>query len=1261
MSRRLEISYLIELMKKFILLIFTIATAFAVNDVQKEFIALNWHFVEVTHEKGLNNANFNPGNAVMIDENTSLPVFTKIYDLEVQNQEYKLVVENPKFEVWEDVTEIIQNSTIPDDIQVTTTRLKSGNTFRQQVQIGAVIKEGNQILKLKSFDLKRFPARTKSSKINNYTWKTESVLKDGKWLKISTNGKGIYKLPYSKLFDWGFSNPGNVNVFGSGALSLSENPANIEYDDLPQLAVWHGTSNGANCLFFFAPGAIKWRVDQNNEFFEHSLNDYATKGFFFLTEDVGGQKEVSLLPEITDSPTHEVSSFTDYRLYQIERYNLLPEGSGKQWFGDKFINSTTKNFGFELTDLAASDSISVKINAAARSSAASEMPVTINQTNVGEINFSRVETDEAYDIFADERNVRINPVVEGEQLDLVLKYFASNSNSEAWLDYIEINYRRNLKVNNEVLFFRDVESVGDGNVTDFTIQHNSPIRVFDVTDMHNVAEVTVQTSGNNSVMRMSTNTLKEFAAFNPDGNFPEPELIGEVENQNLHALETPEFLIITHPNFLNTANELADFHRTYDGMDVEVVKSAQVYNEFSSGTKNATGIRNFIKMFYDRQEQLKYVLLFGDGSYDNKGINPDSKNFIPTYQSRNSLNPTSSFLTDDYYVILDDNESVYNSAVDLGIGRIPASTTFQAELVMNKIRNYHASQALGNWRNIVSFIGDDEDGNLHMSQSEQLANGVNFNYKEFITDKIYFDAFMQETTPAGERYPGVTEAINQRVKDGVLILNYVGHANARFMADEHVLDVSNINSWSNSNSLPIFVTATCEFSRFDADDDSAGEYVLFNPSGGGIGLFSTTRLVYAWSNFQLSKSFYNHVFERDGNGEYYRMGDIMRLAKINTRNDIGTNKRNFSLLADPALRLSYPKYKVVTTEINQMNATSEADTIGALQKVSVTGYLADQFDNKLTDFNGEMIPTVYDKAIEMKTLGNAGANPMTFKVQENVIYRGLTSITNGEFTFSFVIPKDISYSLGQGKIVYYADNGEIDAHGAFENFFIGGSASEIADNQGPEIELYMDSPDFASGDRTSKNPTMIAYLSDENGINTVGTGIGHDITAVLDNDFSNVFVLNNFYQANIDDYTGGQIRFPFRNLSVGEHTLILKAWDVANNSTEVEITFVVTGDFEITDISNYPNPVSEYTFFQFEHNQSDETLDAIFEIYDQSGRQIDNFNLQVGSNGTTSNPVRWDLNNLQWRLQNGIYFYKITAQNNDGVITSKSGKMMVVH
>jgi hypothetical protein len=1243
-------------MNKYIILLLIVIAGFTANDVRREIIILDW---QVSNEPE-NSLGYTFRGAGYAYPGSQIPIYFNFFETQGNHTGFRFVIENPQFEEIENPDTDIFRENISEKPEIKTTVLRSNQTQKMEIQIPALIYQDGKLKLLKQFDLKRFPVPLKkAASTTAHYWKSESVLREGKWAKISISEKGIYKIPWTKLSEWGFSNPSQVKVFGAGGMILPEAPGNILYDDLPQVAVWHGKNNGTDCLFFYAPGTMEWEPDGTGRFFERRLNPYTSKGHFFLSEQGSAQKNIETMAEISHAATHQVTSFNAYALNETERFNLIQ--SGKQWFGDKFIHGSTRSYTFQVADAENSSNISLRINAAARSSSVSEMIISANQANLGTLNFERVSTSDNSSIYANERNARFSIPAQSGALDVVLKYFGSGTSPEAWIDFIELNYLQRLKTSgNEPLFFRDLSSVGQGNTIEFSIETNSSdIKVWDVTEVFHVKEVLLQKSGNQAKARRPASELREYVAFSPNGNFPEPELVGEVENQNLHALPTPEFLIISHPNFLTQSEELANFHRTHDGMRVEVVSSGKVYNEFSSGNKDATGIRNFIKMFYDRNQGLKYILLFGDGSYDNQNIKPGSTSFIPTFQSDNSLNPVGSFVTDDYFVMLDAGESVYNGAVDLGIGRIPAHTAFQADLVIKKIKDYHSPEALGNWRNIVCFIADDEDGNLHMNDSERLANQVNDNHAEFITDKIYFDAYQQITGPGGESYPEVTEAINQRVKDGVLVLNYVGHANDRFLADERVLDISHINSWSNTNNLPIFVTATCEFSRFDADDTSAGEYVLFNPNGGGIGLFSTTRLVFAYSNYLLSRSFYNVVFEKDQNGEHYRMGDIMRLAKINTINT--TNKRNFSLLANPALKLSYPKQRVITSTINGHNAAMVPDTLGALQRVSVSGFVADESGSKLNNFSGKIIPTVYDKAVKMRTRGNAGETPMEFKVQENIIYKGLAEVKNGEFTFSFVIPKDISYSLGKGKIIYYADNGEVDAHGAFENFVIGGSGSQITDNQGPNIELYLDSPDFIPGDKVSKNPMLLAFLYDENGINTVGSGIGHDITAVLNDDYSKVMVLNNYYQADIGDFTSGTIRFPLRNLPEGKHTLRMKAWDVANNSSEAEIEFEVTGNFFVSQALNYPNPVSDYTFFTFEHNQADATLEAIFEVFDLRGQRVDYFTTLVGSNGTISNPVRWDLAEAKIQMRSGIYLFRITAQNADGIITSTSGKMIVAH
>lgn len=1240
-------------MKKYLLLLFIVIVGFSVDDVRKEIITLEW---AETAGKLENEALIFFENVDSREFKSELPIYTRLYNLENTSKTFRFIVANPVFEEIETSAYNWNESDIKEELVFSSQVLNSKDSKKVELQIIPLKKQNGKVYRLTSFELKRIPNELKSAVIE-IEWKSNSVLSSGKWVKISTSGKGIYKIPYSKLVEWGFTNPSQVGVFGNGAALLSENPGEIAYDDVEQCAVWTNQNGGEDCLFFYAPGYIEWKATSEG-YFQHKLNDYATNGYFFLGEVGTSQKNIAKVNEPEDAVTNTTSTFDEVALHEDELNNVLPLGSGKLWLGDKFLKATTRSYNLNIANIDGTVPAKLKVNAAARSYLSSSMGISSAGTSFGNVDFSKVNTNDTYGLYASHKYkvFEINP--SNGSLNIECVYNAANSSAESWLDYIELNYRRNLEVVNDAIFFRDWKSVGDGNVVKFTVESAAAdTKVLDISDINNVKEISTSLVGSTLTAKCLADELKEYALFNASGNFTEPTFVEDVENQNLHGINTPEYIIISHSNFMNSAEDLAAFHRAYDGMSVEVVNVDKVYNEFSSGTKNATGIRNFIKMFYDRGNSLKYVLLFGTGSYDNKGIKENTQNFIPTFQSNESLYPTYSFVTDDYFVMLDADESVYKGSIDLGIGRITAATPYEAQLVVDKVKRYYEPEALGDWRNTVCLLGDDEDGALHMRQSEELADSINKNYSEFITDKIYFDAYVEQTTPAGDRYPDVNAAIDERVKDGVLILNYIGHANERFLAHEQVLTISEINSWSNTNQLPIFVTATCEFSRFDTDETSAGEYILLNPNGGGIGLFSTTRVVYASENFKLTKSLYSYIFKQDAQGEHYRMGDVMRLAKTNISS--GINKRNFSLLADPALKLSYPKYRVVTNTLNQQNAGGIADTIGTLQKITVTGHIADYFGNKLDDFDGELIPTVFDKAVEMETLGNKGETPMKFTVQENVIYKGRSSVKNGEFTFSFVVPRDISYSLGEGKIIYYADNGTEDAHGAYTNFLIGGDGSDIVDNQGPDIQLFLDSYDFESGDVTSKNPTLLANLSDENGINTVGTGIGHDITAVLDNDYSNVFVLNNYYQAEKDDYTKGTLQFPIRDLTVGKHTLRLKAWDVANNSSEVEVEFEVTGDFEINEISNYPNPVSDYTYFVIKHNQSDANLDVIFDIFDQSGRVIDRFQKQIGSSGGSTNPIRWDINESGVAATAGIYVYRAIVKNSDGIITSKSGKMIV--
>jgi hypothetical protein len=1237
---------------------FIFCLAFKGSDSSKSTHTINWH------ESGIDLSFLNVqtrvlgfDGAVYPDQEPYFPVFVQLFQSGA-NEIYIFEVLNPVFRKWEGNPNLLLGEGLSESIHLQVYHKKSGDDNYTEISFIPLIKKNDQVFLLEKFELKKSVSVQPTSIAKGVNWKTTSVLAGDKWVKIKTSQKGIYKIPYEKLSTWGFSNPSLVNAYGYGGYQLPESLNVDPIDDLVKVRTWHGKdASGKDCLFFFSTGNVAWQWDFASRSFIHSTNVYTRESFYFLSQQGNSAHIVEKAAETATTPTHTVVAFDDFMRHESEIVNLIK--SGKQWYGESFLRGTSRAVSIATPDPLAGTQAQILINTAGRSSGASFLDVTINGTKHTNIAFTPVNTGDETSLYADEKRRNYTAPIQNNRLDFSFSYAAGNNLSYAWLDYITVNWKRQLRFSGDELYFRSTENLGPLTISKYQIEGAvAGSRVFDITNPSSIFEVPATLQGSQlSFIRPGT-SLREYVVFRPTGNFSEPDLVGEVPNQNLHGLDVPDFLVITHPDFIGASETIADFHRNYDGMSVEVVTTTQVYNEFGSGSPDATAIRNFIRMFYDRSKKIKYVMLVGDGSYDNRNILNGNRAFVPTFQSDNSLVPTSSFVSDDYFVILDQGESVYNGTVDLGIGRLPVSTRYEAEIVSRKILNYYSPEALGLWRNIVCFIGDDGDNGLHMSDSESLANMVNNNHREYQTEKIYFDAYPVSSTPAGKRYPGVTEAINKRVKEGVLVLNYVGHANDRFLSEERVLDVSIINSWTNINKLPIFVTATCEFSRFDTNDNSAGEFILLNPNGGGIGLFSTTRVVFAYSNFLLSQNFYRYVFGKDSNGENYRMGDVMRLAKINTINTL--NKRNFTLLANPALRLSYPKYRVETNTVNGRSIENYTDTLSALSKVTIAGQITDNFGKKLSDFNGTITPVVYDKAQIMRTMGNSGQTQINYKVQNRVIYKGIASVTNGEFSFSFVIPKDISYNIGEGKILYYAENGTVDANGAFEGFRIGGSsASQVTDNKGPEVKLYMDDTSFKPGGETGQNPLLIAHIFDENGINTVGSGIGHDITAVLNDDYSQIYVLNDYYKAAKNDYTQGTLEFPFRNLPLGQHSLKLKVWDVANNSTEAEIAFVVTGDFYIESVANFPNPVSDYTYFSFTHNQPDATFDALIEIFDITGKRVDMLQITNTSGGKHSAPVRWDLGERGLRLRNGIYPYRITIRSGQGQLASHSGKMLL--
>ncbi|MFB1021779.1 MAG: type IX secretion system sortase PorU, partial [Vicingaceae bacterium] len=762
--------------------------------------------------------------------------------------------------------------------------------------------------------------------------------------------------------------------------------------------------------------------------------------------------------------------------------------------------------------------------------------------------------------------------------------------------------------------------------------------------------------------------LREYIAFTETDSIGISGL-GQVLNQNLHALPQAEMLIISHHDFLSAANRLADIHRS-EGLKVNVVTPLQIFNEFSSGSQDLIAMRSFIKMFYDRASSVgtppKYVLMLGDASYMYKDKISGNTNFVPAFQSTNSVDPVNSHVSDDYFGFLDDSEGEWRvpsqDRMDIAIGRFPVQTLQEAEGIVDKIVSYYSANAMKDWRNKIVFVGDDEDGVVHMSQANDLSKLVDQKGKDFNTQKIFLDAYQQQATASGARYPEVTSDLVQAVEDGALFLNYTGHGGETGWTAERILGIFEIMNFKNIQNLPVFLTATCEFSRFDDPlRTSGGELLLLNPDGGGIGLMTTTRLVFSSPNYLLNRSFYDQVFEPRPNGEAMRLGDIF--LDVKNFNAYSTNSRNFSLLGDPAVRLAIPKERVVTTEING-KPIAQADTLNALSTVTISGIIADDAGNKLNNFNGFVYPTVFDKIETKRTLNNDGGGVFSFETRERRIFKGKATVTSGDFTFTFVVPKDISYSFGNGKISYYAENQQTDANGYSEDVIIGGSNPNLVqDDQGPQMELYLNDENFVYGGLTDENPRLLLKLKDDQGINTVGSGIGHDIVATVDGNSEKSFILNDFYEAAVDDHTKGAITYPLLALSAGKHTITVKAWDVANNSSEKTIEFTVVKDQEvkIENLVNYPNPFTTNTEFIFQHNQAGVVMDIKLEVFTVSGKLVKSIDQMVVNQGFISKDIRWDgRDDFGDKIGKGVYMYKLKVRSANGSTSEKIEKLVIL-
>lgn len=1117
-----------------------------------------------------------------------------------------------------------------------------------------------------------------SSQAKSSRYASASVLSEGKWVKIEVDQTGIYKLTYAELRKMGFSDPSKVSVHGYGGWPLEEDFSKPYIDDVPGTAVWRG----ADYLLFYARGPVKWEYDSSTHTFVHTNNPYASCGAYFVT-DATATREMSTVAQASGAAL-QITTFDDYRVHEKDLVSL--NESGRELFGESFESNQSQNFSFTVPGMTNADAkVTLRFVSKATNGNGSVTLSTGGQALID----ATISYSSANDLYTKAIPITRTAVWSGEKSENVrfnIVYGQSN-HKNARLDYIRLHSLRELKPYGAYTLFRSISSIQ--NTSRFVIRGaNANTLVFDVTDALNPTVVVTELNGSELSFTIPAGSLREFALVQTDQTFAAPTVAGEVKNQNLHALPQTDMIIISPSAFKKEAERLAAEHRTRDGLSVEIVEPETIYNEFSSGTPDATAYRRFMKMFYDRKtsdaDAPKYLLLFGDGLYDNRGMSAEvskisRENMLLTFQSEESLN-IYSYVTDDYFGFLDDDEGVrYEEGVDtkgktlaaatldIGIGRFPVRTVDEATRTVDKVISYMDNRQLGSWKNRVAFVADDGSTadaytTLHMEQADFQADYIETNHPEFLVNKIFFDSYKKDYS-GQTTYPDVKAKIQTLLKNGLLLLNYTGHGNTQSWSDEKVLTQSDILQ-SSYTCLPLWVTATCDFTRFDAPSTSAGEDVFLHKTSGGIGLYTTTRAVYPEPNFRINKQLIASLFEKN-NGRRLTLGEVMKETKCKLGEDL--NKLNFIFIGDPALKLAYPEYQMKVTTVNGHPVTDAPITFKALQKITIEGEVLNPDGTLAADFSGLLNPTVMDSRSSVTTLdNNRTGQTFTYSDYLNTLFVGNDYVRDGKFSFTFTVPKDISYSNTSGKLNLYAadETSGNEAQGAFLDFVVGGTADNAEkDTEGPEVrQCYLNDSTFTDGGQVNPTPYFVARLWDQSGVNITGSSVGHDMMLIIDNQPSLSYNLNAYYET-VPGEEEGIVKFSIPPLEAGWHTAEFKVWDVQNNSTTYTFTFEVVPALKpfLAELAATPNPARGEVEFRLFHNRPESTLQVNIMVYDMTGRLRWTYQARGASELFKAYIVTWNLtDNGGSRLRPGVYLYRAAIRSDHSKEATKTNKLIIL-
>lgn len=1161
----------------------------------------------------------------------------------------------------------LSNQTTPK-LEVT----KSGNQHYLQISLPLVFSERGRVFKINSFlvEYELSPKTIFQTKSNEFIENP-----DGIWHKLSIESSGVYKLTFENLKDWGVITSevsiDEIAIIGKNGDQLPYINDQTKSNRLKKIPIqfFAGNDNIFNSgdyILFYAETAKTYTYDQTSNTGRYDLNHYSFINFVFIGLNAEFANKIEHVDYSNEIVIDTIRSVNDFIHHENDWLNFIK--SGRIWVGEDFQSENPRLFNFNIYNIDTNAPVNLKATLAARSTQTADNYFTIGLNNNQDIfNLPSVSTI-YYNDYVRFKTFRQDYNIDTKNINLQFEYNFPITSSLAWVDNFTLNFKRNLIFNSPTQqHFYNFDITNDG-FYNYQINTNSAIMLWNIRGYDDIEHIKGSVSNDllNFTLPSSDTTVQ--IMFDVEHCFI-PNYVEQIQFQNLWSHQSTELVIITPPEWQEEAIRLANLHEQEDNMSVRVTLTSDIYNHYASGRPEAAAIRNYIRQQYQNpgEDSLRFVLLFGNGSQDQRNINSQKKNFIPTYQSLNSTKLTTSFVSDDFFGLMDDNEGEFTSLdmLDLAVGRLPVSSLNEAKAIVDKIENYYKEPVLlrsynDDWVQRIHFVADDGDSYEHMRQSESLSVLVDSTLSHLNISKTFLDNYTEINTTVKPRIEGAENSIKNAFKTGQLIINYTGHGGEYGWAGERVLTISDIHQLNNET-YPVVITASCEFARFDTPKGkSAGEYILLEPKGGAIGLMTTVRLVFSIPNFRLNTAFYKTMAKYSKEQKTMYLGELFKDTKI--LNNGGTNDRNFTLLGDPALRLHATQPQLEIDEI--IIYGNETDTIKALQKVTVKGKVLDSNTSFDGSFNGNISITLFDKKESKESLNNGSENSkFQYWDQGNLLTRSTAIVTEGRFSSDLIIPLDIRSNFGEGKLSIIASDNSGKILGGIKNdFLIGGiDSSKLNDQSGPEIGLYLNDSSFVFGNIINNPVTLLVGLSDSSGLNITQSEIGNDIAFTLDGDETNEVLLNDYFEPSLGDPTSGSISYPIGELNPGEYSIELKGYDNLNNPSKAYTEFLIeeSAELALEHLLNYPNPFTNNTAFYFEQNQS-EPVEFLIQIFTISGKEIKS--IQAVHDGVSERvgPIQWDgKDEFGDEIGRGVYLYKLTVRMN-GKTETLTNKLVIL-